>query len=188
MLNKYELIEIKDITTKKCDYNPEMVYDFQVEEDSSYNVNSIAVHNSACITRNKTGFYRPCGSTVLECSESTDIPIIADGGIREHGDIAKSLVLCAHMSMAGSLFAGYDQSAGEIVEVDGRLYKEYFGNASEFTKNNKKHIEGKKILEPYKGNMKDLLIEIKQDLQSSISYCGGRKLYDLRRFKDIIFI
>lgn len=142
----------------------------------------------SCITRNKTGFYRPCGSTVLDCCDGIDIPIIADGGIREHGDISKAIALGATMAMAGSLFSGYDQSSGEIVEIDGRYFKEYFGNASEFTKNARKHIEGKKILEPYKGDMRDLLTEIKEDIQSSISYCGGKKVEDLRKFKKFKFI
>lgn len=142
----------------------------------------------SCITRNKTGFYRPCGSTVLDCCDGINIPIIADGGVREHGDIAKAISLGATMVMAGSIFSGYDQSAGEIIEVDGRYFKEYFGNASEFTKNSKKHVEGKKVLEPYKGDMKDLLSEMKDSLQSSISYCGGRYLEDLKNFKKFIFL
>lgn len=86
-----------------------------------------------CITKNKTGFHRPMVSTILDCAEYTEkenIPLIADGGITEHGDIAKALSCGANMVMAGSLFAGYDESAGNIIElnIEGvrpRQYKEY---------------------------------------------------------------
>ena len=130
-----------------------------------------------CITKNKTGFHRPMVSTVLNCvMEAAGVPIIADGGIEEHGDIAKAIALGAHMVMAGSLFAGYDQSAGQIVEIEKRLHKEYFGSASEHNKGKYQNVEGKKILVNYKGPMEKLLIELKEDLQSSISYSGNRDL------------
>jgi GMP reductase len=129
-----------------------------------------------CITKNKTGFHVPMVNTVIDCVDYAahkNIPVIADGGITEHGDIAKALALGASMVMAGSLFAGYDQSAGNIVEINGRKYKEYFGSASEHNKGKYQNVEGKKILVDYKGDMKPLLQEIEEDLQSSISYAGG---------------
>jgi len=137
----------------------------------------------SCITKNKTGFYRPIVSTLLETCQNENIPIIADGGIIEHGDIAKGIACGCSCVMAGALFAGYDQSAGDVIQIDNRMYKEYYGNASEDNKNNKRHVEGKKILEAYKGNMLDLVESLKDDLQSSISYCGGVKLYDLYKTK-----
>jgi GMP reductase len=87
-----------------------------------------------CITKNKTGFHRPMISTVRDCVSAVSVPVIADGGIVEHGDMAKALACGASMIMAGSLFAGYDESAGEIVEINGKHYKEYFGSASQFNK------------------------------------------------------
>lgn len=134
---------------------------------------------AACTTKNKTGFHVPMITSVLECCQVAKVPIVADGGIVEHGDIAKAIACGAEMVMAGSLFAGYDQSAGEVVEIDGRHYKEYFGSASQFNKGEYKNVEGKKILVEYKGNMEKLLVELKEDLQSSISYAGGEKLSDL---------
>ena len=88
-----------------------------------------------CITKNKTGFHRPMVSTTLDCAKAVRVPVIADGGIQEHGDIAKALVCGATMVMAGSLFAGYDESAGNVVEINDKHYKEYFGSASQFNKN-----------------------------------------------------
>lgn len=141
-----------------------------------------------CITKNKTGFHRPMVTTVLECASYTQtagVPLIADGGIVEHGDVAKAFACGATMVMAGSLFAGYDQSAGNIIEVtmDGvslpRAYKEYYGSASQYNKGEYKNVEGKKILIDYRGNMERLLTELQEDLQSSISYAGGTKVSDL---------
>ena len=108
-------------------------------------------------------------------------PIIADGGIRDHGDIAKSVRFGASMVMIGSLFAGHEESPGQTVEVDGKLYKEYYGSASDFNKGEYKHVEGKRILEVIKGKLADTLIEMEQDVQSSISYSGGKKLMDIRK-------
>jgi GMP reductase len=141
-----------------------------------------------CITRMKTGF--GTGGWQLAalkwCARVATKPIIADGGIREHGDIAKSIRFGASMVMIGSMFAGHEESPGKTVEVDGKLYKEYFGSASEFNKGYKSFIEGKRILEPIKGLLKDTLTEMEQDLQSSISYAGGTKLFDIRRVNYVI--
>ena len=113
-------------------------------------------------------------------------PIIADGGIREHGDIAKSVRFGASMVMIGSMLAGHEESPGATVEVDGKLYKEYYGSASDFNKGEYKHVEGKRILEPVNGKLADTLIEMEQDLQSSISYAGGTRLLDVRRVNYVI--
>jgi GMP reductase len=140
-----------------------------------------------CITKNKTGFHRPMVSTVQDCAAAVSIPVVADGGISEHGDIAKALACGATMIMAGSLFAGYDESAGQIIEIDGKHYKEYFGSASEFNKGAYKNVEGKKILVDYKGPIERLLVELKEDLQSSVSYAGGTTLAALRDV-ELIFV
>jgi len=138
-----------------------------------------------CITKNKTGFHRPMVATVRDCAAAVSVPLIADGGIVEHGDVAKALACGASMVMAGSLFAGYDESAGEIVEIDGKHYKEYFGSASQFNKGEYKNVEGKKILVEYKGSIARLLHELQEDLQSSVSYAGGRELSALRAVQMI---
>lgn len=138
-----------------------------------------------CITKNKTGFHRPMVSTVQDCAAAVKVPVIADGGIVEHGDIAKALACGATMVMAGSLFAGFDESAGSIVEIGGKHYKEYFGSASQFNKGEYKNVEGKKILVEYKGSIGRLLTELQEDLQSSISYAGGTTLAALREVELI---
>lgn len=141
-----------------------------------------------CITKIKTGF--GTGGWQLAalrlCAKAASKPIIADGGIRTHGDIAKSIRFGASMVMIGSLFAGHEESPGATIEKDGKLYKEYFGSASEFQKGEKKNVEGKKMIVEHKGSLEDTLIEMEQDLQSSISYAGGNKLEAIRKVDYVI--
>ncbi|GFH43265.1 GMP reductase [Lactococcus hodotermopsidis] len=141
-----------------------------------------------CITKVKTGF--GTGGWQLAalrwCAKAARKPIIADGGIRTHGDIAKSIRFGATFVMIGSLFAGHEESPGQTIEKDGELYKEYFGSASEYQKGEKKNVEGKKILVRHKGALQDTLTEMQQDLQSSISYAGGRDIESLTKVDYVI--
>jgi GMP reductase len=141
-----------------------------------------------CITRIKTGFGTGGWqlSALKWCARVATKPIIADGGIREHGDIAKSVRFGATMVMIGSMLAGHEESPGQTVEVDGRLFKEYYGSASDFNKGEYRHVEGKRILEPIKGKLAETLVEMEQDVQSSISYAGGRALLDIRKVNYVI--
>lgn len=141
-----------------------------------------------CITKLKTGFGTGGWqlSAVKWCARVASKPLIADGGIRSHGDIAKSIRFGASLVMVGSLFAGHEESPGQTVEVDGQLFKEYYGSASDFNKGEYRHVEGKRILEPIKGRLADTLAEMEQDIQSSISYAGGRTLADIRRVNYVI--
>ncbi|MGX6978617.1 GMP reductase [Vagococcus elongatus] len=141
-----------------------------------------------CITKIKTGFGTGGWqlAAVRRCSKAARKPIIADGGIRTHGDVAKSIRFGASMVMIGSLFAGHEESPGETKVEDGVVYKEYFGSASEFQKGEKKNVEGKKIWVHHKGLLADTLVEMQQDLQSSISYAGGRDLEAIRKVDYVI--
>ena len=141
-----------------------------------------------CITKSKTGFGTGGWqlSALKWCARVATKPIIADGGIREHGDIAKSVRFGATMVMIGSMLAGHEESPGKTVEVDGKLFKEYYGSASDFNKGEYKHVEGKRILEPIKGKLADTLREMQEDVQSSISYAGGKKLMDVRKVNYVI--
>ncbi len=147
-----------------------------------------------CITKLKTGF--GTGGWQLSalnwCRKAANKPIIADGGIRQHGDIAKSIRFGATMVMVGSLFSGHEESPGDVIEKDGKLYKPYYGSASEYQKGTHENVEGKKIYLPLKGSIMDTLTEMQQDLQSAISYAGGRslgalKLVDYAIVKNSIF-
>jgi len=138
-----------------------------------------------CTTKITTGFYRPMVSTIEDCCQLTTLPIIADGGIKHSGDIAKAIACGASMVTCGVLFSGYDESAGDIIEINEKQYKEYYGNASEYNKKEKINIEGKKILVEYKGSINKLTKSLKENLQSSISYSGGKTLDSLRETTKI---
>ncbi len=141
-----------------------------------------------CITKLKTGF--GTGGWQLAalrwCKKAANKPIIADGGIRHHGDIAKSIRFGATFVMIGSLFAGHEESPGKTIDIDGELYKEYYGSASEYQKGEHKNVEGKKILIKHKGSIFDTLVEMEQDLQSSISYAGGKDIRALKRVDYVV--
>lgn len=141
---------------------------------------------SPCTTKDKTGFTMPMFTCVKQCSNITldngrRVPIIADGGIRCNGDIAKAIVAGASAVMSGSLFASCVDSPASIIEVDGVKHKAYFGSASAQNKGHSNHIEGKLNKISTNGmSIGDKLLEITQDLQSSISYAGGNDLNSLK--------
>lgn len=132
----------------------------------------------ACITKVKTGFGTGGWqlAAVRWCAKAARKPIIADGGVRTNGDIAKSIRFGATMVMIGSMLAGHQESPGNILKIDGKTYKQYYGSASETQKGEHKNVEGKQMLVPYRGRLVDTLNEMQEDLQSSISYAGGRDL------------
>ena len=142
----------------------------------------------ACITKLKTGF--GTGGWQLAalrlCSKAARKPMIADGGIRYNGDIAKSVRFGASMVMIGSLFAGHEETPGNLISIDGKKYKQYWGSASERQKGAYRNVEGRQMLVPYRGHIADTLNEMQQDLQSSISYAGGRKLNDITKVDYVI--
>ncbi len=142
----------------------------------------------ACITKLKTGF--GTGGWQLAalrmCSKAASKPMIADGGIRHNGDIAKSVRFGATMVMIGSMLAGHEESPGNIIKIDGKTYKQYWGSASEVQKGAYRNVEGKQMLVPYRGSIKDTLHEMQEDLQSSISYAGGKDLNAIKLVDYVI--
>lgn len=142
----------------------------------------------ACITKLKTGF--GTGGWQLAalrlCSKAARKPLIADGGIRHNGDIAKSVRFGATMVMIGSLLAGHQESPGNLITIDGKHYKQYWGSASEVQKGAYRNVEGKQMLVPYRGSIKDTLVEMEEDLQSSISYAGGCDLESITKVDYVI--
>ncbi len=142
----------------------------------------------ACITKLKTGFGTGGWqlAAIQQCAEVATKPIVADGGIRYNGDIAKSIAFGADMVMIGSLFAGHKEGPGGVIEMDGAKYKTYFGSASQFQKGEYRNVEGKKLLVPLRGSIYSTLREMQEDLQSAISYAGGRDLHDLTKVDSVI--
>lgn len=151
---------------------------------------------SPCTTKDKTGFTLPMFSCIKECSglyagdfgdhESSEIPIIADGGVRCNGDIAKAIVAGAQLVMAGGIFASCTDSPAIPTVINGVSHKAYFGSASAENKGHTNHVEGKlNHIASNSMTYENKLLEIKQDLQSSISYGGGENLDVL---KDVRYV
>ena len=139
---------------------------------------------SLCTTRIKTGFGVPNVTSLLDISAVATTPIMADGGIRASGDIAKALAVGASTIMIGSLIAGTDEAPGQIVETSKGLYKRYRGSASLETKvthgQAARNVEGESTTIPYKGGVKYILTGLLDGVKSALSYAGAT---DLKNYK-----
>lgn len=146
---------------------------------------------SACTTYTATGFgSRGIQASVIhECASAKrnrNTVIIADGGISEPGEIAKALSVGANCVMLGGLLSGFNDSPGEQVEYQGKLYKEFWGSASASQCGKTTRIEGKKTMIPLKNRgILQGMNYLKECLQSAISYGGGK---DLNCFTEVQFV
>lgn len=136
---------------------------------------------SLCTTRIKTGHGIPNITSILDCVVDSNIPVMADGGIRNSGDIAKALGAGASCVMLGSLLAGTNESPGKITETrNGSLFKRYRGSASLETKSShgqaQKNIEGESTLIPFKGGVKYIIESLNDGVRSALSYSGCRNI------------
>ena len=140
-------------------------------------------NGSLCETRIRTGVGLPQVTALIDvCSiaDDWDIPVIADGGIRNVGDVVKGLGCGADSIMVGSLLSGTKESPGQI-EKQGewpneKLFKKYRGSASRDSKGNDKNVEGNHKVIPYKGKVYRLLSDIKDGIRSGFSYVGANNL------------
>jgi IMP dehydrogenase len=135
---------------------------------------------SLCTTRIKTGFGIPNVTSIQEVSRVSIVPVMADGGIRSSGDIAKALAVGASCVMLGSLLAGTEESPGGIIEKNGSLYKKYRGSASLETKTahgqEKRNVEGESTIIPFKGGVKFIVGGLIDGVKSALSYAGADSL------------
>jgi IMP dehydrogenase len=142
---------------------------------------------SICSTRVQTGHGMPGFQTILECSRSLkDIQIIADGGIKNSGDIVKALAAGADIVMCGSLFAGTDETPGQIFEeADGTHWKTYRGMASKEAqlrwRGRYSSFEGVSARVPYRGSIEPILQDLERGIRSGFSYSGARTLQELQQ-------
>lgn len=147
---------------------------------------------SICSTRIQTGHGVPTLQSVLDCA-ATDRPalIIADGGMKSTGDIAKALAAGADLVMCGSMFAGTDESPGEVfISSDNKKYKVYRGMASieaqRDWKGSHNSVEGISTTIPHKGSIRDIIELMKKQLTSACSYSGAANLRDFRNNSEFI--
>lgn len=135
---------------------------------------------SVCSTRIKTGFGIPNVTCIKDIVNVAKVPVIADGGIRTSGDIAKALGLGSSTVMLGSLIAGTYESPGDTIIKNNSFYKKYRGSASVETKlangQENRNIEGESTLIPYKGEVKDIIKDLSEGIKSALSYAGANDL------------
>jgi IMP dehydrogenase len=155
---------------------------------------------SACTTREMTGVGVPQFTAVRDCADAVEIPVIADGGIRKPGELAKAVMAGASAGMMGGMFAGTDETPGEKIEENGETYKKYRGMSSKEAaeersekeerelKLSEKVSEGESDRVKYKGELEDIIIELKGGLSSSISYCGADNLIEARENAEFVEI
>jgi len=151
-----------------------------------------------CTTRVISGVGVPQISAILNCAAAAaehDIPVIADGGVRQSGDITKAIAAGASSVMIGSLFAGLKESPGQLVIYRGRQFKEYRGMGSlgamvkgsadrygqeNSTASNKLVPEGVEGRVPYRGYLGDFVYQLVGGLRAGMGYCGARNIDQLR--------
>ena len=157
---------------------------------------------SICTTRVETGHGVPQLTAVMEASKAAKEmgkTIIADGGIKNVGDILKALAAGADAVMLGNMLAGVDETPGEIFEANGKKYKKYFGSTSREQKekhslkvkndaNYLKHIEGVSGSVLYKGSLESIVEKIKAGVSSGLSYSGAFNILELQKNAKFVAI
>ncbi|MCX7953665.1 MAG: IMP dehydrogenase [Bacteroidales bacterium] len=158
---------------------------------------------SICTTRVIAGVGVPQITAIYNVSKAlkgTDIPLISDGGIRYSGDIVKAIAAGAHCVMAGSLFAGVEESPGETIIYQGRKFKTYRGMGSleamqagskdryfqDMEEDIKKLVpEGISGRVPYKGTLSEVLFQLVGGVRAGMGYCGAKTIKDLHNAKFV---
>jgi len=160
---------------------------------------------SSCTTRIVAGVGMPQLSSIIDCAEvgiKNNIPIIADGGIRYSGDIAKSLAGGASVVMLGGMLAGMDESPGETIVYEGRRYKSYRGMGSlaamkegggeRYFQQEKDELklvpEGIEGMVPFRGPVNNTIFQLIGGLKSSMGYCGAKNIKSFQKNKKFIEI
>jgi IMP dehydrogenase len=158
---------------------------------------------SICTTRIVAGIGVPQFTAVLDCAEEaskSNIPIIADGGIKFSGDITKAIGAGAGVVMIGNLFAGLKEAPGSEIIFDGRIYKEYRGMGSmgaiadgagdryQIGKDEEPVPEGIEGRVPYKGELRTYLNQLIAGLRKGMGYCGCKNIAELNKYKKFVKI
>ena len=146
---------------------------------------------SVCTTRVKTGVGYPQLSAIIECADAAHGlggQIISDGGCATPGDVAKAFGAGADFVMMGGMFAGHDESGGELIEEGGNKFKQFYGMSSETAMNkhsggvaNYRASEGKTVKVPYRGSIENTLKDILGGIRSTCTYVGAVRLKELTK-------
>lgn len=151
---------------------------------------------SMCSTRIRTGHGIPTLQSVMDCAKSDrDVFIVADGGVRNSGDVVKALAAGADMVMLGSILAGHDESPGDLIDGQGLtykssqpigipLFKKFRGMASREAqlqwRGKVSVVEGESTTVPYKGSITNTITDLLEGVRSGLSYSGANTIRELR--------
>ena len=159
---------------------------------------------SICTTRIVTGVGVPQITAVANVAKAlagTGVPLVADGGIRYSGDIAKALAAGASSVMLGSMFAGTEEAPGEVILYQGRSYKSYRGmgslgamqqgSAERYFQDNDANVdkfvpEGIEGMVPYKGSVLTIIFQLAGGIRSALGYCGCRSIEEMRTRAEFV--
>ena len=177
------------------------VYDIEVDcPTHTFIADNAIVHNSICTTRVVAGVGVPQVTAIFDAAQALaghDVPVVADGGIRSSGDIAKAIAAGADAVMLGSMLAGTDEAPGEVMVAQGERFKEYRGmgslgamKARSFSKDryfqgdvedvDKLVPEGIEGRVPYKGPLGPIVHQVVGGLRQAMGYCGAATIEAMR--------
>ena len=166
-----------------------------IDDLAGWGANSVRCNiggGSICSTRVQTGHGHPGLQTNIDCSHTDrDVKIIADGGIRNSGDIVKALAAGADAVMLGSLLSGTKETPGEVyTRQDGTKYKTYRGMASKEAqvewRGKYSSFEGVSSTVPYRGKVRNVLADLDRGIRSGLSYSGVRSIQELQRTAEFV--
>lgn len=151
---------------------------------------------SCCTTRKQTGIGMPQFSSIIECADTAhglNGHIISDGGLQVIGDFSKAYGAGADFVMSGSMFAGHDESGGDLVEIDNIFYKIFYGMSSSTAMNkysggvsSYKSSEGKTVKIKHRGQVEHTILEILGGIRSTMTYIGAKKIKDICKCASFI--
>jgi len=144
---------------------------------------------SCCTTRKQTGIGMPQLSAVIECADTAhglDAHIISDGGLQVVGDFSKAYGAGADFVMSGSMFAGHNESGGDLIEEGGKKYKVFYGMSSSNAMNKYsggvakyRSSEGKAVKIEHRGPVEETILNIQGGIRSCMTYLGAKKIKDI---------
>jgi GMP reductase len=153
-------------------------------------------NGSCCTTRKQTGIGMPQLSAVIECSDTAhgiDAHIISDGGLQVIGDFPKAYAAGADFVMSGSIFAGHNESGGELIEEGDKKYKVFYGMSSSNAMNKYsggvakyRTSEGKAVKIECRGPVEDTILNIQGGIRSSMTYLGAKKIKDIPKCASFV--
>lgn len=146
---------------------------------------------SVCTTREKTGVGYPQLSAIIECADAAHGlggQVCADGGCATPGDVAKAFAAGADFIMLGGMFAGHDETLGDVIEEKGKKYKRFYGMSSSEamerhhgTVADYRASEGRSVNVPYRGPVKNTVLDILGGIRSTCTYVGAHRLKELSK-------